>query len=809
MQSFEQTASCRIGRPEFNEQHEMKATTRTTIGIGTAILTLAFAGATYAQTSPRPVAGTYYSAKDPDKIPLPFNPHPDLPTVEIRPGAFLVDDTGIPDTPEEAQARARRAAIAATPANPQAGQAARQAAATALANRITEQILPWFHVDAKLADGTTASFPAQRQQEMAQLTNRIATLTGRNEADRAAGRKEAAALGLSEFGTNQLGGPLLLHGTGPGAGFITSFNTESADTISTDEVQPGGSTGLGLTGTNTIIGVWEAGLVFTNHQEFTNGGRRVFEMETNSPYGVIDHSTHVTGTLAASGVTNSAKGMASRAIVHAWDSFNDTGEMLGEAATNAIRVSNHSYGRGCGWFGVVLDNNGNAWYFWDGDLAISTTEDYHYGFYDLISSNIDNDIYQTKNYLPVWAASNERGPQGQAPSTNVFVHAAYVSGVVQLVYAAHPNDYGTHGGYDLLPPQQVCKNGLTVGAVSNIVGGYSGSSSVGMSTFSSWGPTDDGRIKPDVVAAGVNIFSTGSASNTAYYTDSGTSMAAPAVAGSLDLLVQRQNQLYGTNQPMLASTLRGLAIHTADDADGTGPDYRFGWGLFNARSAALLMDSNYASHAVAHIKEIRLVNGDYIEFPIVATNNTPLRVGIYWTDPPGTPLSPSLNPTNGMLVNDLDLRVVSASGTTNLPWVLNPSSVTNAATTGDNFRDNAERVDVANPTSGNYTVRVTHKGNLVNSSNAVSDQWVSILVSGNLPKPQPDLVLEPPVIYGTNVFLKWPSVVGRIYRVLYNDDLNTTVWNDASGEISATKTNVSVAIPTSSGQRFYRVQQVR
>jgi hypothetical protein len=106
-------------------------------------------------------------------------------------------------------------------------------------------------------------------------------------------------------------------------------------------------------------------------------------------------------------------------------------------------------------------------------------------------------------------------------------------------------------------------------------------------------------------------------------------------------------------------------------------------------------------------------------------------------------------------------------------------------------------------------VRVTHKGNLVNNSNQVSEQWVSIVVSGNIPQPQPDLLLEPPVIYGTNVLIKWPSVVGRIYRVLYNDDLNTSVWTDATGEISATKTNVSVALSASSGQRFYRVQQVR
>ena len=210
-----------------------------------------------------------------------------------------------------------------------------------------------------------------------------------------------------------------------------------------------------------------------------------------------------------------------------------------------------------------------------------------------------------------------------------------------------------------------------------------------------------------------------------------------------------------------------------------------------------------------NIKEVRLTNGDFIEFPVVATNTKPLRVTICWTDPPGTPPDFSLNPTNRILVNDLDLRVISAAGVTNLPWILNPSSPTNAATTGDNVRDNLERVDIANPTSGAYTVRITHKGTLVNSSNVVSDQWASILLSGNLPQLQPALTLGKPLLLGSTAALKWPSVVGRVYRVQYKDDLTTSGWTDATGEISATKTNVAITVSAGSTKRFYRVTQVR
>jgi hypothetical protein len=410
----------------------------------------------------------------------------------------------------------------------------------------------------------------------------------------------------------------------------------------------------------------------------------------------------------------------------------------------------------------------------------------------------------------VWAAANERGGQGQAPTTNAIWHFAFYNGTLTPVYGAHPNDFDPNGGYDLLPPQQVCKNGLTIGAVSNIVGGYSGSNSVTMSTFSSWGPTDDGRVKPDLVAAGVNIFSSGAASNTAYYTDSGTSMAAPAVAGSLDLLVQLQNQLYGTNQPMLASTLKAIAIATADEAGlAAGPDYRFGWGLINTRAAALLMQSNAASGSLAHVKEVRLLSGDTIEFPVLATNTRPLRVRITWTDPPGTPPPPSLDPANRILTNDLDLRVISPNGTTNFPWVLNPAAPADGATTGDNDRDNVEGVDIPTPVNGTYLVRVSHKGQLVNNSNVVSEQWVSIPIAGNVPQPQPELKLAPPLVIQTNAFLRWPSVVGRIYRVQYKSNVTDAFWTDATGEINATKTNVMEMVAASASQRLYRVVQVR
>ena len=107
-----------------------------------------------------------------------------------------------------------------------------------------------------------------------------------------------------------------------------------------------------------------------------------------------------------------------------------------------------------------------------------------------------------------------------------------------------------------------------------------------MSSFSGWGPTDDGRIKPDLVTKGVAVKSCLADSNNAYATWNGTSMATPGATGALLLLQEHYNDTYSTF--MKAATLKALAIHTADETGpNPGPDYMFGWGLMNTAKAAL------------------------------------------------------------------------------------------------------------------------------------------------------------------------------------------------------------------------------
>jgi len=235
--------------------------------------------------------------------------------------------------------------------------------------------------------------------------------------------------------------------------------------------------------------------------------------------------------------------------------------------------------------------------------------------------------------------------------------------------------------------------------------------------------------------------------------------------------------------------------------------------LLDAVAAANLITNNYASGSVAFIKEVRLVSGDYVQFPVILTNNQPFKVTIAWTDPPGTPTAVMLNPTNHMLVNDLDLRVIAPDGTTNFPWVLNPSSPASAATTGDNTVDNVEQVSLPSPSSGTYLVRVTHKGALLNDLGQTNYQNVSIMLSGNIAQPPilPQITSLAALTVSNTLALKWASEVGRVYRLQYVNTLSSSNnWQYASGELSATKTNTAFTVSvTGVPSQFYRIVQVR
>jgi len=534
--------------------------------------------------------------------------------------------------------------------------------------------------------------------------------------------------------------------------YTTNSNVVSAATISSNKVYPGGGAGLSLTGNGVLLGVWDGGATRVAHQEL-NG--RVSQMD--AAVSLSDHATHVSGTMVATGVSTNAKGMSYEANLNAFDWNSDNSEMT-TAAANGLLVSNHSYSTISGW---IFDFRSDNRWVWFGDTTASIVEDRNFGFYSSSTRSWDIIARNAPNYLIVRSAGNDRG---ESPSAQPIDHWIFKNSQWVLTSTIRNMD-GNTLGYDCISTNGNAKNILTVGAVNDIPSGYSNPNDVVMSTFSGWGPTDDGRIKPDIVANGVGLFSSSASSNTSYLTYSGTSMSSPSVSGSIGLLLQHQKNIAPT-KTLLAATVKAIVIHTADES-GTapGPDYKFGWGLMNTRKAADLMTlNNTRGPSGFDIQELTLNNNDSIVIPIQTNGNQSLRATIVWTDVQGSTSANTLNPTTLRIVNDLDLRIKNTNSTFS-PWILDPANPANAASTGDNFRDNVEQVFIQSPASGNYSIVIRHKGAISGGS-----QVVSLALSGAEPITAPNSPsLLTPIIYEKfaprPVVHKWNKVTGASYSI--------------------------------------------
>jgi len=489
----------------------------------------------------------------------------------------------------------------------------------------------------------------------------------------------------------------------------TCNNYDAAVTVSTNKVWPGGSSGLNLSGANmNFLGIWDGGKVRSTHIEMIG---RVIQID--SATSLSSHSTAVAGNMIASGILPSVKGMSFQTNLKAWDNSNDNSEIALAAGT--LLVSNHSYANIAGWY-----NYQGNWY-WYGDTTLNLTKDSKFGYYDYRSRIWDSIMYAAPYYLMVKAAGNDRGSY-LPPNT---VHY-YWNGSTWVLTTTTRD---TIGPYDCVSTFGNAKNSLTIGAINVLPNGYQGYSSVNMLSFSSWGPTDDGRIKPDLVGASGSIYSTSSANDSAYGGLGGTSIAAPNITGSLLLLQQHFHNLKG--RYMLSSTLKGLAIHTAEACKlNQGPNYESGWGLMNtAKAANHILDSINNS-----IMEIELNNNDTISINAYYKGNDSVKVTICWTDPAGILLPLSYNNPALKLINDLDLRLISANGNqTWFPYILNPANPSLPAMSGDNFRDNVEQIKVDTLVNGFYKLRVTHKNLLQNQKQVFSLLSSSIILEPDIP----------------------------------------------------------------------------
>ena len=371
---------------------------------------------------------------------------------------------------------------------------------------------------------------------------------------------------------------------------------------------------------------------------------------------------HVKGDLTGGDITTKpeARGVAYNAT--AW-CFQAEGDVVtySNFGSDGYLVSNHSYGRG--------------------NVDVSKDPIWSFGAYDKEARSIDEILVARPNYLQLWAAGNEQ-------QTNA--------------------NFSQKQGYDVMTGASATKNALQVGALN---------ADNTMSEYSNLGPTDDGRIKPDICARGTQLTSAGSATDNDNKTGDGTSYAAPTVSG-LALLLQ---QYYKSLNPeyLEAAGLRGLLLHTTTDLGQPGPDYKFGWGLANGKLASNTIKSANADltkfdseSKIAKITTNPAV-GSLVTHAVKAKCGTPLSLSTAWTDDAGPKQveSDGVDPTVSCLVYNFDIKLTAPDGTTAFfrwsgPGMANRTG--NSTQTGLNNVHNFERIDIQNPIAGGeYVIAFT------------------------------------------------------------------------------------------------------
>jgi len=367
----------------------------------------------------------------------------------------------------------------------------------------------------------------------------------------------------------------------------------------------------------------------------------------------VGHATAVCGQIASSGGNNpQAKGVAPAAalLVYAVGSNGGSGaevfattDVL-SAVSKGARISNHSYG----------------------PTGLTAAD---FGSYESISADWDTAL-RGSDLIGFFSGNEEQG--GLSGHIDFFVGAKNTI----CVGATGPNAHAV----DDNPPTP---------------------KSNGIAPFSEFGPMNDGRVKPDLVAYGGDnntanvILDNGTNSTTQI---SGTSFAAPACTGVAALVFQQHIAVVG-REPTAAMT-KAILCNSATDLGALGPDQTYGFGIINAEAAINTINLRTSSNSTPFLEGI-LTNGGTDTFTLDVQNSTQLKVTLCWMDPAGNPGAQKA------LINDLDLELVRPDGVTIFPFSLDPANPSAAATaSGPNTVDPIEQIIVDSPVAGTWTLHV-------------------------------------------------------------------------------------------------------
>ncbi|MCV9927799.1 S8 family serine peptidase [Flavobacterium sp. LS1R49] len=343
------------------------------------------------------------------------------------------------------------------------------------------------------------------------------------------------------------------------------------------------------------------------------------------------HGEHVSGTIGGAGLLDPrAKGMAPEVKMYGWN-FNTQSNGLANYQERALSVQQDDIEITSNSYGINLTSGFNTNRYNNGDRG-------------------DDDVTVTYPYL-----------------LNI-----YSNGNAQTAYP---------GGFNTSTKNS--KNALHVAAndPNDII-----------SSYSSFGPTIDGRLVPQIAAVGTDVYSLDYSNS--YQVMSGTSMATPGTTGTVALLYERYKNINGTRP--LASLMKALVANTAKDVGNPGPDYKYGFGNLNGLRAVKVIDKNmFYTASVAN-------GATYEKDIVVPAGLVKLKVMLAYSDIGTTPGSSSIQ------INDLDIKIVK-DGITTLPWILNPTTPNTNATRGVDNMNNIEQVTLDNPAPGTYKIIVTGK----------------------------------------------------------------------------------------------------
>lgn len=407
-----------------------------------------------------------------------------------------------------------------------------------------------------------------------------------------------------------------------------------------------------LDGEGVVVMVYDGGYGLSSHSDFS--GRHTVRDSS----GLSDHATHVAGTIGGDGSGNALyTGMAPAVTIESYGFEQEGGLSQGFLYTDPGDLA-EDYGQAINSYGAVLANNSigtntapNGFPCdWTGNYGITS---------NLIDSVVRGDL--GGDIRIIWANGNERGSSNCGTS--------YVS----------------------TAPPACAKNHITVGAIN--------SNDESMTYFSSWGPTDDGRIKPDISAPGCQSNDdngvTSCSSSGSYNSKCGTSMACPTVTGLSALIMQDWRAQFPGEADMRSATLKSLLAHTAEDKFNEGPDCQYGYGSVRVVDAIdHVREENFA--------ELEVSQGETVEMLVYVEQSSEVKVTIAWDDVPATPLViPSL-------VNDIDLIVIDPNGTTHYPWTIDPSNPgAPAVRTSPDHLNNIEQVEIDAGLTGVYRIQIT------------------------------------------------------------------------------------------------------